>query len=71
MDVCASGDKHRDRGRAETEGECLAADKEVIVHAPRLIAAHLHPELAAGKTSTSALDPGVNFTIKTSMAHKN
>lgn len=47
------------------------ADKEVIVHVLRLIVAHLHPELAAVKTSTTAQDPGVNFTIKTSMAHKN
>lgn len=47
------------------------ADKEVIVCVLRLIVAHLHPELAAVKTSTTAQDPGVNFTIKTSMAHKN
>ena len=60
-----------DRGRAETEGECSGADKEVIVHVLRLIAAHLHPELAAAETPTSAQDPGVNSTIKTSMAHKN
>lgn len=40
-----------------TEGKCLAADKEVIVRVQRLIAAHLHPELAEVKTSTSALDP--------------
>lgn len=53
------------------ERECLAADKEVIVHVLRLIVAHLHPELAEAKTPTSAQDPGVNFTIKTSMAHKN
>lgn len=51
------------------EGECLVADKEVIVHVLHLTVAHLHPELAEAKTS--AQDPGVNFTIKTSIAHKN
>lgn len=55
----------------ETVGECSVADKEVIVHVLRLIVAHLHPEPAEVKTSTSAQDPGVNFPIKTPMAHKN
>lgn len=73
MCVCVAGDteENRDRGTTETEAECLLADKEVIVHVLRLIAALLHPKLAAAKTSTSTQAPGVNFTIKTSMANKN
>lgn len=36
-----------------------------------LIVAHLRPELAEAETSTSVKDPGVKFTIKTSVTRKN
>lgn len=69
VDVRRQAQRKIDIEAERREGECLAADKEVIVHV--LIAAHLHPELAEDKTPTSAQNPGVNFTIKTSMSHQN
>lgn len=69
MDVFSLGSC--DRRSAETEGECLVADKEVFIRLLCLIVAHLLPELAEAEASTSAKDPGVKFTIKTSVTHKN
>lgn len=51
---------HRGKIEIETVGECLVDDKGLIVHVLRLIVAHLHPELAEVRTSTSAADPSAS-----------
>lgn len=55
--MCAHRGKIETRAECRQWGECVQADKGLVVHLLRLIAAHLHPELAEVRTSTSAVDP--------------